>query len=448
MSIKKILTIAGSDSGGGAGIQADLKTIAALGCHGMTVVTALTAQNTRGVQGIFEVPASFIEKQFDSVASDIGIDAAKTGMLAGPETLRTIIGKIREFRIEKLVVDPVMIAKGGASLITDEAKEILKNELLPLSLVVTPNIPEAEFLSKKRISSVEDMKKSAEIIRSLGPRNVLVKGGHLAGDAVDILYDGTLFHEFRAERIATADTHGTGCTLSAAIAAGVGKGLPVLDAAREAKEYLTASIRSAIRLGGGHGPVNPMAVLFREADRYRCIRELADAVRILKESKCGNLIPEVQSNIGYALPFAARPEEVAAIPGRLIRVGDELRTIRDPSFGVSSHIARIILTVMRYDESRRSAMNIRYSEEIVRICGELGYDVASFSRYDEPDRIKKAEGSSLEWGTDSVLAGRDTVPDIIFDRGDVGKEPMVRILGKNPGEVVKKALSIASRLNH
>ncbi|MEA1936411.1 MAG: bifunctional hydroxymethylpyrimidine kinase/phosphomethylpyrimidine kinase [Thermodesulfobacteriota bacterium] len=264
MSVKRVLTIAGSDSGGGAGIQADLKTITVLGGFGMSVITALTAQNTLGVHGVHEVPEDFIEKQFDAVATDIGIDAAKTGMLATTQILKIIAKKIKEYEIEKLVVDPVMVAKGGVPLIEEEAQNSLIKELIPLALVITPNIPEAEVLSKIKISSVDDMKKSAEIVYGLGAKNVVIKGGHLTGDAVDILYDGKDFHEFTSERIDTLDTHGTGCTYSAAIATGLASGKTVFEAVKMAKEYITTAVRFSLRIGEGHGPTNHLAPILQE----------------------------------------------------------------------------------------------------------------------------------------------------------------------------------------
>ncbi len=256
--MKRILTIAGSDSGGGAGIQADLKTIAALGGYGMSVITALTAQNTTGVQGIFEVPVSFIEKQFESVASDIGIDAIKTGMLAGPEIIAAVAKKIRRHKIRKVVVDPVMVAKGGSRLLAARAEETLKKELLPLACVVTPNIPEAERLSGIRIRTRKSMENAARTIREMGAEYVLVKGGHLKGEALDLLFDGDTFFEFASPRIRTLDTHGTGCTLASAIAVYIAHDMPVREAVAMAKEYVTAAIRSSLRIGRGHGPLNHM----------------------------------------------------------------------------------------------------------------------------------------------------------------------------------------------
>ncbi len=446
MGISRVLTIAGSDSGGGAGIQADLKTITVLGGFGMSVITALTAQNTLGVQGVYEVPEDFVEKQFDSVATDIGIDAAKTGMLANSRIIRVVSKKLRQYGINKLVVDPVMVAKGGAPLIENKAKKSLIEELLPLSLIITPNIPEAEELAKIKVSSIDDMKKSAEIICGLGAKNVVVKGGHLAGNPVDILYDGKNFHEFTSERIDTKNTHGTGCTFSAAIATKLADGKSVFEAVKTAKEYTTTAIRFSLDIGSGHGPTNHLAHVLQESERYDCIQKLKAALQRLNAEKCGNIIPEVQSNLGYALPHANKAEDIAAIPGRIIRIGEETGTFGDIAFGASSHIASIILSAMKYNMDYRCAMNIRFSKDIINICMSLGFDVDNFDRSDEPDDTKFKEGYSLKWGTDSVLSKRNSIPDIIFDRGDLGKEPMIRVLGKNPAEIVDKVLSISKKL--
>ncbi|MFH1081033.1 MAG: bifunctional hydroxymethylpyrimidine kinase/phosphomethylpyrimidine kinase [Pseudomonadota bacterium] len=446
MRVKKVLTIAGSDSGGGAGIQADLKTITALGGFGMSVVTALTAQNTLGVTGIHEVPADFVAMQFDAVASDIGIDAAKTGMLASAEILRMVAAKVRQYGIEKLVVDPVMVAKGGARLIREDAREALVKELIPLACITTPNIPEAEVLSGMLIAGPKDMRTAAAIIHKLGARHVVVKGGHLSGAAIDILYDGQYFHEFKAERIATVDTHGTGCTFSAAIATGLADGKSARDAVDAAKKYIQEAIRYAWRIGGGHGPTNHFAPVFREISRYHCLAELKSALQRLLNEPCGGIIPEVQSNMGYALPDARTLEDVAAVPGRIIRVGERVGVLCEPAFGASRHIAKIILTAMRYDPEIRCAINIRFSEDIVRLCTVQGFRVDHFDRSGEPPDVREQEGSSLEWGTNVVLSRGGAVPDMIFDRGDVGKEPMIRVLGTDPGDVVNKVLKVANGL--
>ncbi len=260
--IPRAMTIAGSDSGGGAGIQADLKTFAALGVFGTSAVTALTAQNTCAVTAVVELPPEFVAAQIDAVVTDIGVDAAKTGMLANAAIIETVTAKVREHRIEKLVVDPVMIAKSGAPLLRPDAVEALRRMLLPLAIVVTPNLPEASALAGRTVQREEEMHDAARAISDLGPRIVVVKGGHLRGSeaSVDLVYDGTEFHRLSASRTVTRNTHGTGCIFSAAIAAGLAQGLDPLPAIEQAKRVVTAAIEGSLPLGRGHGPANPLAL--------------------------------------------------------------------------------------------------------------------------------------------------------------------------------------------
>ncbi len=265
--MKRALTIAGSDSGGGAGIQADLKTFSALGVYGMSVLTALTAQNTIGVQAVFELPPSFVAQQIDSVVTDIGVDAVKTGMLANSEIIHVVAEKVKEYRLPNLVVDPVMRAKSGDPLLRPEAQEALVKELLPLALVVTPNLPEAEALVGFPVKTLEDMRQAAMAIHAMGPAWVVVKGGHLEGDvSIDILYNGKEWWEFTAPYINTRNTHGTGCTFASAIAAWLARGADVPEAVRLAKEYLTEALKAGAKLniGHGHGPVHHFAILYRK----------------------------------------------------------------------------------------------------------------------------------------------------------------------------------------
>ena len=258
MPIARALTIAGSDSGGGAGMQADLKTFSALGVFGLTAVTAITAQNTRDVTGIVEIAPEMVARQIDAVVSDIGVDAAKTGMLSSAPIIEAVAERIRHHRLERLVVDPVMIAKGGARLLRPDAVDALRRYILPLALVVTPNLPEAEALCGRRIETRAQMDEAARRIADLGPRYVVVKGGHLEGAAVDAVYDGARFEHLEAPRIVTRHTHGTGCVFSAAITAGLARGDEVPTAIRAAKTFITGAIEYAVAVGGGHGPVNPM----------------------------------------------------------------------------------------------------------------------------------------------------------------------------------------------
>ena len=436
--MKRVLTIAGSDSSGGAGIQADLKTITLLGGYGMSVLTAVTAQNTVGVQAIHEVPASFVERQIDSVLSDIGADAVKTGMLANAGIIEVVARKINQYRVRKVVVDPVMVAKSGDALLREEAMEVLIKKLLPLATVVTPNLPEASVLCGFKVTSLEQMKKAAHHIHRMGPKYVVLKGGHLEGTAIDLLYDGRKFEEMRAARIISKNTHGTGCTFASAIATLLARGEPVPEAVRKAKTFITLAIQSGLELGKGHGPTNPFAYVLREMERYPVIQKLKEAIEVLKEAKIGRLIPEVSSNLGYALPGAEGTGDVAAFPGRIVRLKDSVVTFGDPEFGASRHVAHIILTVMKFHPDFCAAMNIRYSKEHVARLKEKGFAVARFDRRKEPKQIKTKEGSTLEWGVAEVLKKSKGVPDFIYDEGDVGKEPMIRVLGRNPMEIVKK----------
>ena len=256
--LPRALTIAGSDSGGGAGIQADLKVFFALGCHGMSAVTALTEQNTVGVSGISEVDPKFVYAQVQAVATDIGVDAAKTGMLASAEVVAAASKAIRDFEIEKLVVDPVFVSKHRDRLLSEDAVEALKSELLPLATVITPNLFEASGLLGSEVSTLEEMHAAARSLHELGPKAVLVKGGHLPDDeAIDVLWDGQEAIELRGPRFDTEDTHGTGCALSAAIAARLAHGDDLVTAAQSAKDFVAGAIDRSLRIGRGYGPVNP-----------------------------------------------------------------------------------------------------------------------------------------------------------------------------------------------
>lgn len=253
--VPRALTIAGSDSGGGAGIQADLKTFSALGVYGMSAITAITVQNTLGVRDALDIPVPYITGQIDAVLEDIGVDAAKTGMLSSSEIIEAVAQRVKAWNL-RLVVDPVMVAKGGAPLLKREAVITLRQYLLPLAEVVTPNLPEAEVLLAKRIHTVAEMHEAARAIADLGPRHVVIKGGHLEAEPTDVYFDGQTVHELQAERIQTVHTHGTGCTFSAAITAFLARGWSVDEAIGRAKRYITGAIRNAPGLGHGHGPVD------------------------------------------------------------------------------------------------------------------------------------------------------------------------------------------------
>ncbi len=441
--MKRIVTIAGSDTGGGAGIQADVKTIASLGGHGMSVITALTAQNSMGVQSVYPIPLPFIEAQMDAVFSDIGADAVKTGMLWDAAVVRLVAKKLAAYRINRLVVDPVMAATDGTPLLDEEGRAALRQELLPLATLVTPNLPEAAVLAGMEVGTIEEMKEAARRIREYGAEAVLVKGGHLEGDPVDILLDKAGFTEFRTKRAAVYEVHGTGCVLSAAIAVELAMGASLKEAVQRGREVTIASIKAAVTIGKGKKFSHPPALVAEEGERYRVIEALQEAIDVLsRESHIGVLIPEVSSNLGYALPFARDKGEVAAFPGRIIRMRDAIATIAAPAFGASQHIASIILTAMQHDPSFRSSMNIRYSPPVLKACEVKKLRVLGFDRNKEPQGFREEEGRSLEWGVEDALSRAGAMPDVIYDEGGWGKEPMIRILGRDPSEVVQKVIEI------
>lgn len=254
--MKTALTIAGSDSGGGAGIQADLKTFSAHHVFGMSVITAVTAQNTVEVRSIQTIATNIIADQIAAVFEDIQVDAVKIGMLGSSEVIETVADQLRIYQPTNIVLDPVMIAKSGDRLLSEDANTTLKTKLLPMATVITPNLPEAEALTGLTIKSKQDLYTACQKLKELGAKNVLLKGGHSLGNPNDLFYDGESFHWLEAERISTKNTHGTGCTLSSAIASNLANGLPLKDSIEAAKTYITEAIRNSFPIGHGHGPVH------------------------------------------------------------------------------------------------------------------------------------------------------------------------------------------------
>jgi len=446
--VPRALTIAGSDSGGGAGVQADLKTFASLGVYGMSAITSITAQNTVEVRAVFDLPPEMIREQIRAVVEDIGVDAAKTGMLHTEPIIFTVAEELGKHRFP-VVVDPVMIAKSGARLLVEDAVEALKRKIVPLATVLTPNRYEAEALSGLRIGNLDDAKRAAEKIAELGAEAVLVKGGHISGqtEAVDVLFTDGAFKTYSAEFIKTDTDHGTGCTFSSAIAAELAKGKPIDQAVETAKQFITKAIKFGIRLGKGHGPTDPMAWLQNRAEKYVVVENLRRAGELLESStQAFRLVPEVQMNLVMALPHASDPSEVAGIPGRIVKVGEGVKASSCPRFGASRHLASAILTAMEVDPRFKAAMNIRYSPLAIEVCRGLGLKISSYDRGEEPESVKKIEGGTIPWGTRTAIEKIGCVPDVVYHLGDWGKEPMISVLGRSAVDVVEKALKIAERL--
>ncbi len=438
--VSAILTIAGSDSGGGAGIEADIKTIASLGLHPACAITSVTAQNTTGVLGAYDIPCDFICEQIEAVCKDIDITWTKSGMLSSAEITSVVASMVKKYGL-RLVVDPVMAAEAGGDLLKRDAVSTLKEELLPVSEVVTPNINEARILSGIDITDVDSAKEAAKVISSTGVRYVIITGGHL--NASDIIYDreNDIYTIIKGDFV-TGGTHGSGCTYSAAIASFLALGLGIEEAARGAKDLVTSAIKGSISVGKGAGPVNQLSEVLLKAEMYTVLENVKEGVRKLKESReFSALIPEVGCNIAMAVNDAVSVQEVAAVTGRIVKVKNIPTVVGNIEFGASSHVARIVLAAMNHGPAYRAAVNIRYSPDVLQICRELGFDIASFSREEEPPNEH-----TVDWGTSIAIRDHGKISDIIYDIGGIGKEAMIRIIGNDAKEVAEKAIRIAERV--
>lgn len=441
MKVPCALTIAGSDSGGGAGIEADLKTFSALNVFGTCAITAITAQNTRKVYEILPLPPQMVKQQINAVLEDIPIKFAKTGMLYSKEIMETVVECIKSYNLE-VVVDPVFRAGSGDLLIRESDKKFLIEAVVPKAMVLTPNRYEAEDMAGKKIKNVEDMKEAAKQIAELGVKAVVVKGGHLPEKNVaDILYCDGEFKTFTKPRIKT-NPHGGGCVFSAAITAYLAKGHEVTQAVTLAEQFIQDAVAFGLKVGKGREPVNPLAHLFNEAEKYHVVQNVSTAAQMIEEHKeVVPFIPEVGMQVAMALPYASSKWHVAAIKGRIVRFGETAKAVGYVEFGASEHISRIILTALKHDAKMRAALNLRYDSSLVNAFKHVGCRVSSFDRKLEPHEIKAVEGSTLSWGIEEAIKAEGVVPDVVYDLGDVGKEPMIRVLGFSAVNVVEKTLS-------
>ncbi len=437
------ITIAGSDSGGGAGIQADLKTFAVMGVHGTSAITSITAQNTVEVRAIHDIPLHIIEAQILTIYDDIGIDAGKTGMLSSKPIIDVVAKTIKEIQIP-LVVDPVMIAKSGAKLLRDDAIESLIKNIIPLATVVTPNIPEAEVIIGRKIRSPRDLIEAAQIIvEEKGAEAAVVKGGHLEQEySTDYLYYNGKIKEIKSPRIQTKNTHGTGCSFSAAIAAGLAKGKSIEESVEIAKKFISMAIDYGLNIGKGHGPVNPLAWTMIPAQRYQVLQNIKEAIEILRKNgdKVVHLIPEIFTNIAMAIeaPYARTPLDVASIPGRIARYKGNILVKTNPEFGLSRYLSSIILNAMKFDHKVRSAANIKFDNQVESIVKEKGYDYA----YKADNDSQKNEE---EHWINNIIRKRNRVPQIVFVPPKLGKEPQTIVLGRNATEVAEMIVEIAEK---
>jgi hydroxymethylpyrimidine kinase / phosphomethylpyrimidine kinase / thiamine-phosphate diphosphorylase len=437
--LKTALSIAGSDSGAGAGIQADLKMFSALDVYGCTAITAITAQNTKQVAGIFEIAPSMVEQQIRSVLTDMRPDAIKVGMVYSSPIIDAVYRSLKKTSKIPIVLDPIIAAGTGDKLLRSEAYKSFASKLIPSCTLITPNRMEAEKLADIVIRTENDAIGAARKIKKLGAENVIVKGGHFGSAYVtDLLLDskGTIT-KFTNPRLKIKEIHGSGCSFSSAVTAYLAKSMALAEACKKANEYVHTAIRDAVRIGRGLPVANPLSVLYRDASRYHTLVELQEAAeQVSMLDGFYRVIPETQTNFAYALLDAANISDVAAVRGRIIKIENTAAPASYVKFGASSHVASAIIAYMSINPNFRSAINIRFDERIVDVCKSL-FSVAGYDRTKEPKRIKRREGSSVAWGVLAALS-KNPRADVIYHTGDVGKEPMITLFGRNPAEIVAR----------
>jgi hydroxymethylpyrimidine kinase / phosphomethylpyrimidine kinase / thiamine-phosphate diphosphorylase len=445
--MKAALSIAGSDSGAGAGIQADLKTFSALGIYGCTAITTITAQNTQGVSAIFEVEPDMIRKQITSVMIDIPPDAIKIGMVYSNQIIETLCKLIRDSSCP-VILDPIIVAGSGAKLLLNNAIESFISELIPLSTLITPNLMEAGKLTNTKIDSEIDAIEAAHTIRKFGAKNVIIKGGHFGRkkSVIDFLLDSSgRSVRFSNPWIDVKESHGSGCNFSAAAAAFIAKGFNLIQSCRLANQYVHNAIKNVLKIGHGLVVTNPISSIYHDANRYNILRELQLVVNKIEVlNNFSKLIPETQSNIVFALPDAKTALDVAGVKGRIVRIDDIARAVSNVEFGASRHVSSAVLSYMKVDPTIRSGMNIKFDEKIFSVCRSL-FQISEYDRTSEPVNVKKKEGKTIYWGIKSALI-KNRSAQIIYHKGDVGKEPMIMIFGRNPSEVFERIKGILSYL--
>jgi hydroxymethylpyrimidine kinase / phosphomethylpyrimidine kinase / thiamine-phosphate diphosphorylase len=442
--LKIALSIAGSDSGAGAGIQADLKVFSALDVYGCTAITAITAQNTKQVAEIFEISPSMVEQQIRSVMMDMRPNAIKIGMVYSSPIIDAVYHSLKKTTSKvPIVLDPILAAGTGARLLRTEAYKSFVSKLIPLSTLITPNRMEAEELADIVIKTENDVIEAARKINKLGVKNVLVKGGHFGSEhVIDLLLNskGDIM-KFTNPRLKIKEIHGSGCNFSSAVTAYLAEGMALAEACKMANEYVHTAIRNAVKVGRGLPIANPLSIIYRDANRYHILEELQHAAeQVSMLDGFYKLIPETQTNFAYALLNAAEVSDVAAVRGRIIKIENTAAPASYIKFGVSTHVASAVLAYMNINPDFRSAINIRFDEMIVDVCKSL-FSVASYDRSKEPKKIKRKEGSTVAWGILAALS-KNPLAEVIYHTGDVGKEPMITLFGRNPREVVNKIKAI------
>jgi hydroxymethylpyrimidine/phosphomethylpyrimidine kinase len=447
----KALTIAGSDSSGGAGIQADLKTFSALGIYATTVITVLTAQYTKTVSDVHIPPSKFFLNQLLTTIEDIKPDIIKIGVLYDDSIIK-IVHDVLYHRKIPIVLDPILISGTGIKLLKDSSIEYLKKKIIPLSFIITPNLKEAEILTGSNIFSEKEMIEAAYKIMSLGTSNVIIKGGHDINkkqQVLDVLLEKENNHVTKLynDRLDIAETHGTGCNFSSSLASFMAKGYGVKESFFLANEYVKEGLINAIKVGKGVAVTNPLTDLYTNSSKYKVLTSLYDSVKTLEELDDFHLlIPETKTNFVYSIENPQGIFDVAGIVGRITNMGNKIRGPNVVEFGASSHVSNAVISAHQFNHLIRSAINIKNNKQILDVC-KSNFIWSSYSRNEENSENRDKDGLTVSWGIKNALQKLNNA-EIVFHDGDYGKEPMIIIFGKKPSEIIGKIKIIISKLRN
>ena len=428
------LSIAGSDPSAGAGIQSDLKTFAAHGIYGLTVVTAITSQNTSKFSKITEVSSDMVQSQMESVLSDFNVNVIKIGMVYSSSTIEAIHSKLKNSNIP-IILDPVFESTTGGELLQNEAFSLFKKLLVPLSFVITPNVPEAERLAGMKIRTPKDVKIAAVKIHRMGAENIVIKGGHFGGKTVtDYVFEKTKFYSFSAKRI-NRTAHGGGCNFSSSLAANIAKGNNLKDAVKSAKEFSFKSITNSQKIGKG--------IFVTRAENDELEKELSDAIsKFVNLKNISKYIPEVQTNFVFARKKPKSLNDILGVSGRIVKVEKNAVVAGSLKYGGSKHVGSAVLEMAKKFPAIRSGINIKYDKEFIKKAISKKLSVSYYERKAEPAKTKIKEGNTISWGIRNAIKSSKPV-DLIFHKGDLGKEPMIMIFGTTPNAVLDKIIKIA-----
>lgn len=439
------LTIAGSDSGGGAGIQADVKTMESHGVFATSAITAVTAQNTQGVERSHVLPTEEIAAQIDAVVSDFEVDAIKTGMLATSDVVELVAGELADYD-GPTVIDPVMVATSGDRLL-EPAAESAYEKLIAEATVVTPNADETAVLTGIESEDAVDAREAGEALVEMGAEAALVKGGHLPTDDVkDVLVTNEGARTFEHARVDTEATHGSGCTLGSAVAARFARGEDLDRAVAGALDFMERAVRYPLDVGEGPGAVHHLAEIRNRAERDPAAEAVQEIVERFVAEDLRGLVPEVGMNVVGATPYAEGVGETAAVEGRITRTMSGIAPNRGVRFGASSHVARFLLSAREFAPALRFAVNCRFDDDVEGALDALDAPITEFDRSEEPEELKEEEGSTMGWGARQAFDVEET-PAAVIDRGEVGKEAIVKLVAPDPETVVDRTLAVHDALD-